>query len=241
MLSRVLKAEQMKLHNSPIWMAFILIPFISAIMGTSNYLGNKEILTKEWYSLWTQHTLFYCYFFFPVLIGVYCSYICRLEHMNNNWNSVLATPVKISSIYFSKFVTVIKMIFLTQVFIGILFYISGKISGFKTPIPKEVVLWLFFGLVAGAVLASVQLTISLIIESFAVPIGISLIGGVIGLAARAKGLGIYFPYSLSSIGMCSNNPEASMEYSVLFFIGSCIVYILIFSRIGILKLMKNLD
>ncbi|MFR2020841.1 MAG: hypothetical protein ACLS6G_10240 [Christensenellales bacterium] len=30
--------------------------------GTFNYLQNLEILTDGWYSLWTQHTLFYSLF-----------------------------------------------------------------------------------------------------------------------------------------------------------------------------------
>ena len=69
MFYNILKAEKLKLHNSPIWLAFLIIPCISAFMGTFNYVNNTSILTEQWYSLWTQHTLFYCYFCFPALIG----------------------------------------------------------------------------------------------------------------------------------------------------------------------------
>lgn len=239
MFLRALKAERLKLHNSPIWMAFIIIPCISAIMGTLNYLNNTEVLVQEWYSLWTQHTLFYCYFFFPALIGVYCSYICRLEHMNNNWNSVMTAPISISSIYFSKLITVMKILGLTQIFVGILFYISGKISGFTTPIPKEVFLWLFLGLCASSAIASIQLALSLKIRSFAVPIGISLLGGIVGLAATSKGFGLYFPYSLFSVGMHSNNPGTNMGYSVIAFMISCIAFVVIFSGFSISKMRER--
>lgn len=238
MFLRILQAEQLKLHKSPVWIAFFIIPCISAFMGTLNYLNNTEILTNKWYSLWTQHTLFYCYFCFPSLIGVYCAYICRLEHMNNNWNMVMTVPTKISSIYFSKFITVMKMLCFTQIFVGILFYISGKIVGFNTEVPKEMFLWIFLGFIASAAIASIQLVLSIIIRSFAVPIGISLIGGIIGLAINAKGYGVYFPYSLFSIGMCSNNPESNMECSIISFMISCIVFISLFSWISILKIKK---
>ncbi|WP_027626422.1 ABC transporter permease [Clostridium lundense] len=234
-----LKSEQMKLHKSPIWIPFFAIPCISAFMGTFNYLANKDILTKEWYSLWTQHTIFYCYFFLPVLIGIYCAYLCRLENINNNWNSILTSPVSIKSIYFSKFITVMKMLLFTQIFEGILFYISGKFAGFTTKIPSEMFLWLLLGFCAGAAIVSVQLTISLVIKSFSVPIGISLLGGFLGVAATAKGVGLYFPYSLFSIGMCANNPSAAAGYSISAFVISCVLFVIIFSKLGIIALEPN--
>ena len=58
MLRRCICAENRKLHASPIWLMFLILPIISAGYGTFNYLQNLEILTDGWYSLWTQHTLF---------------------------------------------------------------------------------------------------------------------------------------------------------------------------------------
>ena len=92
MIFKMLKAERMKLKRSPVWIAFIIMPIIPALLGTINYLGNIEILQSEWYSLWTQHTLFTCYFFLPIMIGVYCSYIMHQEEANRNWNNVLTLP-----------------------------------------------------------------------------------------------------------------------------------------------------
>ena len=65
MLKRCIIAENRKLHASPIWVIFFVLPLISAGYGTFNYLQNLEILTERWYSLWTQHTLFYSMLFFP--------------------------------------------------------------------------------------------------------------------------------------------------------------------------------
>lgn len=86
MLLKLLKAEKMKLKRSPVWLAFLLMPVIPAALGTANYLYQKEVLTREWLSLWTQHTLFTDYFFLPIMLGIYCAYIMRLENANNNWN-----------------------------------------------------------------------------------------------------------------------------------------------------------
>ena len=70
MLKRCIIAENRKLHASPIWVIFFVLPLISAGYGTFNYLQNLEILTERWYSLWTQHTLFAGFFFLPSLLGV---------------------------------------------------------------------------------------------------------------------------------------------------------------------------
>ena len=45
MLKRCIIAENRKLHASPIWVIFFVLPLISAGYGTFNYLQNLEILT----------------------------------------------------------------------------------------------------------------------------------------------------------------------------------------------------
>lgn len=239
MFLEILKSEQMKLKRSPIWIPFFAIPYISAFMGTFNYIANKDILTKQWYSLWTQHTIFYCYFFLPILIGMYCAYLFRLENINNNWNVILTSPVSIKSIYLSKFITVMKMVIFTQIFQGILFYVSGKFAGFTTKIPSKIFLYILLGICASTVIVAIQLTFSLVIKSFAVPIGISLLGGFLGCAAAAKGFGLYFPYSLFSLGMHANNPATSLEYSISSFVISCVLFVGVFIKLGIMVLDRK--
>lgn len=202
-----------------------------AVMGAFNYLQNVGILQDQWYSLWTQHTLFTCYFFLPAIIGVYCSYLCRLEHMNYNWNTVMTAPVPIPYIYFAKLIMASVMVLLTQVWIGVLFVISGKLCGFNTPVPPELLKWLLYGAIGGIVICALQLCISLVIRSFAVPVGIALIGGIAGLAALAKGYGAWFPYSLLSVGMRANHPGGPMQCSTeqfvmisFFYLVVCIIF-----------------
>lgn len=77
MLLRCIRAESRKLHASPVWLMFLLLPTLSAGYGTFNYLQNLDILSEGWYSLWTQHTLFYSLLFFPALVAVYAAYLWR--------------------------------------------------------------------------------------------------------------------------------------------------------------------
>ena len=64
MLSHCIAAENRKLRGSPVWVVFFLLPVLSALYGTFNFLQNQGVLSFNWYNLWTQHTLFYALFFF---------------------------------------------------------------------------------------------------------------------------------------------------------------------------------
>ena len=233
MLLRLIRAERMKLKCSPVWIAFILMPIIPAVLGTINYLGNIEILDSEWYSLWTQHTIFTSYFFLPIMIGIYCAYIMRLEQNNHNWNKTLTMPVPKSEIFLAKLITVTFMILISEIWIGALLVLSGKIIGMTAALPfQDIMIWCLFGSLGGMVMAAVQLVISMFIKSFALPIGISLVGGISGLVFLAKNLGHIWPYSLMAYGMNSNSPQQMLESGYLSFVLICIVYIALFSIAG---------
>lgn len=237
---RLLKAERMKLKRSPIWLAFLILPVVPAVLGTLNYLGNLELLQSEWYSLWTQHTLFTDYFFLPIMIGVYCAYIMRLEHMNHNWNKVLTMPVNRALIFISKVCTASFMIFISEVWIGILFIVSGKLVGMTAPPPiKSIVVWCLFGTLGGMVMAAVQLFLSLYIKSFALPVGIAFAGGLSGLLFLAKKLGHIWPYSLMAYGMNSNSPQKMAESGYGIFVVICIVYLTIFVVMGSMVMVRR--
>ena len=193
MILKLIYADRMKLKRSPIWLAFLFMPIVPALLGTLNYRANIGILKNGWYSLWTQHTLFTCYFFLPIMLGIYCSYLMRLENSNHNWNKLLTMPIKPWQVFVSKLVTASLMLVLSELWIGLLFIVSGKIAGISEPIPKDLILWLACGTLGGMVMASVQLMLSAVLKSFALPVGIALAGGISGLVALAKGLGHIYP------------------------------------------------
>ncbi|MDE6203189.1 MAG: ABC transporter permease, partial [Lachnospiraceae bacterium] len=102
MLFACIKSEQLKLRRSHIWIAFVLIPIIPTAMGTQNYLNNLEMLKSEWFSLWTQETLFYSNFFFAPLIAICCGYLWRMENQNKNRHMLLTSPVPVKDIFIGK-------------------------------------------------------------------------------------------------------------------------------------------
>ena len=235
----VIKSEFIKMRRAPVWVAFLALPLLAAVMGTFNYQQNTDALTKEWYSLWTQHTLFASFFFMPALIGIQCACQWRFEHMGNNWNGLMAQPVAPWAIVTGKLAVTALFVLLTQAFTGLLFYVSGKYAGLTGPPPSELVGWLMLGALGGVAIGAVQLTLSMCIRSFAIPVGIALGGGIVGLGAAHAGFGMYFPYSLLSLGMNANGMGRLTVMDHVPFVISCLAFCALASMIGIYRLTKK--
>ena len=239
MFWRVLETEWQKEKHSPVWLAFFVLPLIPAVLGTLNYWNTQGILQKEWYSLWTQHTLFSCYFFLPALLGVYCAWLWRLEYQQHNWNNLLTVPIPVTFFYGAKVTLAGILLLLTQLWVGVLFFLSGKLCGLTTAFPvMDVVNWLLCGWLGGMAICLLQLFLSLLVRSFAVPVGIALLGGVAGLAATAKGWGVYFPYALLSVGMRANTASSELSCGTAPFVFFCLSYSILFVLLSLLYLYQ---
>lgn len=228
-----LPAELMKMKGSPAWLALFIIPAISAVIGTVNYTGNIGILTEEWYSLWSQHTLFLDYFFLPVLIGIFISSIWRMEHTGTNWNQI-AAHLPASKIILQKFLASLLFNGLTILWIFALFISCGKFVGIQSTLPGKMPEWLFFGFLGSCCVSAIQIFFSLVIRNFVLPIGLAFAGSVSGLLLSAKGFPYLLPYSLLSVGMRANNPHYNLDFKkfflsfgiwIIFWIGASIIYI----------------
>ena len=239
MLLRAVKVELIKLRRAPIWVVFVALPLLTAVIGTFNYIGNIDILTQQWYSLWTQHTLFLCYFFLPALIGATCSYQWRLEHNGKNWNLELSMPMPLWLIFVSKLIVGAIMLFAAMLVIGVLFISSGLLVGLTDPLPPMLPVWLITGWVAGISIVSLQLLISLIVRNFGIPVGIALFGGILGIGVSAQGLGLFWPYSLIQLGMASNGTQQLASSDTMLFAIMCAIFICIPVFIAIWWLIRH--
>ena len=225
--------ERMKCRGSLIWPAFFLIPLIPVCMGVGNYLSNLGLLTSQWYSLWTQVTLFYACFFYAPLIGAYCAFLWRYENFNNCRNALFSLPVKVSCIYMSKFALVCIITALTQLWFMGLFVLAGKISGLPEMPPADILFWSLRGLLGAFVTAAAQFLLASRIRNFATPVALGVLGGVTGLMAANTRAGIFWPWSQMLLGMNSNRSEDVLGgESGLFFI-ICALYLVLLCWTGI--------
>lgn len=240
MLKRCILAENRKLHASPIWVMFFLLPTISAGYGTFNYLQNLELLTDGWYSLWTQHTLFYSMLFFPAMVGAYAAYLWRLEHLGHNWNLIMAMPVRPLDLFAAKFVVVAKLALLTHTYVFALFVVCGKLFAHLPGWPPAVLpLYLLRGALGALAVIAAQLVLAMVIRSFAVPIFLALLGGISGMLAGSKGLSLFWPYCLMQMGMNANKQEDVLSGAYLPFFVSCLLWLAALFLLAWLLLRKR--
>ncbi len=232
MLFKLLRAEAIKLRRSPLWLMFLLVPVLPAVLGTLNYLANLEILKGQWYSLWSQHTLFTDFFFLPVMISVYCARLMTLEHNSHGWNKLLTAPAPRGLVFVGKLLTASFMVGLTMIWIAALYLISGRIAGLGEPPLRAALVWCAGGFAGGTVMAAMQLLLSMMMKSFALPVGIGFAGGLSGLVFLAKRLGHIWPYSLMAYGMSSNAPQQITGRDYLPFALVCLAYLTVTTAVG---------
>ncbi|MFD3448911.1 ABC transporter permease [Microbacteriaceae bacterium 4G12] len=239
-MKQSISAEWLKLRHSWIGLVLAVLPIISLLIGCANYYFNQGALQNGWYSLWTQVSLFYGEFFLPILIAICCSYICRLEHLNRNWNMVMSSPVSVANVFLAKLIIVsILILFAQGLFLG-LYWLIGTLFSLPGPFPVETIGWTIRGWYASLSISALQLGLSLRIRSFATPIGISLCAVFVGLAMYIAKLGIFFPYSLLTIGMSVMSQDKLTSIQNFLFWVVNMAFIIIFASMSIRRL-KNKD
>lgn len=240
MLKRCILAENRKLHASPIWVMFFLLPTISAGYGTFNYLQNLELLTDGWYSLWTQHTLFYSMFFFPAMVAVYAAYLWRLEHLGHNWNLIMTAPVRPLDLFAAKFVVVAKLALLTHAFVFFLYTVCGKVFAHLPGWPPAVLpLFLLRGALGAVAVIAAQLVLAMVLRSFPVPIFLGLLGGISGIFISSKGFALLWPYSLMQMGMNANKSTDMLAGQYTLFVFSCLFWVAVMFLLAHLLLKRD--
>ena len=240
MLKHCIAAENRKLHGSPIWLLFFIMPLISAAYGTFNYLQNLEILHERWYSLWTQHTLFYSMLFFPAMVAAYAAYLWRLEHTGHNWNLIMAAPVRPMAVFTAKFWVVFKLTLLTQGWELALFVFCGKVfARFPDWPPVELVVFSLRGAVGALAVIAAQQLLAMVIRSFAVPIFLAIVGGIAGMLLGSKGYSLLWPYCLMQAGMNANHSQDILAGQGLQFLASSAGWLAVLFLLAKLLLEKR--
>ncbi|MHA7967436.1 ABC transporter permease [Paenibacillus sp. CAU 1782] len=237
---RSISAEWLKLRHSRIVLLLGVLPVVSLLIGCANFYANQSVLGNGWYSLWTQVSLFYGEFFLPILIAICCSYLSRLEHGNRNWNMTMSTPISPSGVFFAKWFVAGMLILFAQVLFALLYWLAGTLLSLDGSFPAETIGWIIRGWYASLAIGALQLGLSLKMRSFATPIGICLCAVFAGLGLYVAKLGLFFPYSLLTIGMgVLSQDQLNGLHHVLFWVCST-GFIVAFAAMSISRL-KRLD
>ena len=206
----ILIAELQKCKGARLWLPVLVLPLISAFVGALTYSMNAPLLTgARWQNLWVQTSLFYGYFFFPMMIAVCASSLWRLEHRESNWNRLMTAPVPVGALVAAKLAVLYWVTLLEHVFFVLLVALCGKlIFGFQEAVLPDALAWVLFGWLAALPIAAVQLYLSMRIRSFAAPIGIALASCVAGLGIFVISKEIPYPNTVLIVGLNAQSEEA---------------------------------
>ncbi len=201
---KIFLSELRKLKRSSIILPLLIVPLISVIFGSLNFVFNREILTREWVSLITQVYLFYGLFFMPALIGIMCSYSWGLEHKRNNMKLILSSKTSFVKIVLAKTAVVFCIYAISQLYLFILYLIAGTLFSFSSPLPLELVgLYIVSSLVAGY-LVCMQSYISLKIKSFTIPIVIAVGFSFLSILIAQNNVVTALKYVFSNVSVVLN-------------------------------------
>ena len=128
--------------------------------------------------------------------------------MGHNWNLIMAAPVPPLDLFLAKFCVVFKLALFTQVWELTLFVACGKLfAQFPDWPPVELILFGLRGTVGALAVIAAQLLLAMVLRSFAVPIFLAIVGGIVGMLLGSKGYSLFWPYCLMQAGMNANRSE----------------------------------
>lgn len=197
------KVEVLKLRRARLWLPLLIMPLLSILYGSLNYAGNQGILQKEWLSLWTQVYLFYGLFFFPCIVGIVCAYIWYGEHKHHNVKLLLTSAYSLRKIIWAKMLVAFVLVMLSQVYFLGLYSLSGLFFHFKMAFPLELIFWALVASCFSIGLVAIQSYLSLVVKSFAPPIALSMLVGILGFLLSVQNIIPELSYVLASSKLSS--------------------------------------
>lgn len=198
----MLKLEFKKIKFTNILLVSLIIPLLANAFGLINYMGNRQTLTQEWQSLWTQVSLFYFSFFYIPLIAIIIASLWASEH-KAGLKFIRLSPKKNIAFVRAKLILAFLIICLCQAYFLGLFYLGGKyIGGFST-----IDFSIYFYYVGLSILFALPIigifgALAIRIRSFGIIVLLSSVFTMVGFATTYKALKII---GLSYLAIVANN------------------------------------
>ncbi|HWI48238.1 MAG TPA: ABC transporter permease [Rummeliibacillus sp.] len=199
----ILQSEWFKLRKSKITSIIIIGPLIGLMTGINSPL---ELKVSVWEQTLLYMNLTYALLFLPLITGVLSSMICRYEHQAGGWKQLLALPVSRGQVFVAKYIILMLIVLVIQILYFCALFAVGIIRGFSDPFPIEII-WkcILGGWIATFPLVALQLWMSILFNSFALPFAVNVIFTLPSiLAINSEYVGPYYlwaqPFSMMYIG-----------------------------------------
>lgn len=198
----MLKLEFKKIKFTNILLVSLIIPLLANAFGLINYMGNRQILTQEWQSLWTQVSLFYFSFFYIPLIAIVIASLWATEH-RAGLKFIRLSPKKNMTFVGAKLILAFLIICLCQAYFLGLFYLGGKyIGGFSTIDFSIYFYYTGLSILLALPIIGIFGALAIRIRSFGIIVLLSSVFTMVGFATSYKALKII---GLSYLAIEANN------------------------------------
>lgn len=208
-----LQTEFMKVrHSAALWMvlagsAFLpLMQILMYLTKTNNFLA--ELGKDPWMGHIRIGFQGASFFLWPMFIILVASMVTQIEYRNNTWKQVMASPLKVGDVYFSKFIVIQSMILAGYLLFDGWELFSASVTQmfqpgfnfFHSPVHWQSILFLDIkSYIAILGMSTIQYCISLRFKNFIGSIGIGLALIISGLFMMSWDKVEYFPYAYSAL------------------------------------------
>lgn len=204
-MKRLVTLEVYKLRRTWLFLPILALPLISIVFGTINYVGNREVLQREWLSLWTQVYLFFGAFFYPSLLGLMVASVWASEHRHKGLNLLLTSSYRPRDFLVAKLVTSFGLALISQAVLLIAYLVTGFALGFQMHFPSYIMGYALLSMLFILPNLSLQSYLSLRSKSYAGPIVLAMLLGLAGFILSAQNvlpdLAYLFPFSKFSLAI----------------------------------------
>jgi hypothetical protein len=195
-LVRGIRVELLKLRRTLALWSSLLVPAVvigmTMVVNLSRSRGTEFVLDRPngWDTLMLDQTLvLWCFVLLPLFVALEAALLAGLEHRENTWKHLFALPVRRWTIYVSKLVVGMALVFLSSLVLAVGTAFQGWLLvkfrpdlGVTYPIPWNLIILRNFGFVPVVfLLLAIQLWVAIRWRSFTVPMGLGITGTLIGV------------------------------------------------------------
>lgn len=159
-----------------------------------------------WLRLWDNSWESMALFLMPLGVILASSLITQIEYKNNCWKQLHTTPLNYTTIFFSKLLVIVVMMFQFFMLFNIGIYLSALVPyllvrGVEYPLAPIPFAFFFrencFYFIDCLPIIAIQYMVSLRYKNFLVPVGLGLAGWIAAIGALSWKYGYIIPYTYS--------------------------------------------
>lgn len=198
----MLSAEVLKLKRSQVWAVVVVLPLVMSALGVVNTAASGTGLAEGWDTLWLRTAVFFGLFPLAPGVAVLASLVWRPEHRGGNWTALMSGPVSSARIVVAKTAVVAGLgIAMLAVQLAAVWVLGAAFFGLDGALPPRYLAVAAVTAAAVIPLAALQSLLSMVMRSFAAPIGVALVGAglaVVLMTAKVHAAIAVLPYALAT-------------------------------------------